>query len=130
MCNGFGMIVSKDGKGYFTMPDNEGDISHSTILAALGWKENTDVNHRNFVRIECSDWTMKSFHFDEESTLPGWVDETEIKTLVSKTLKKAAPAYAEYEKVCAPARAEYEKVRAPAREKLHERLSKISGFVE
>ena len=114
MCNGFGMIVSKDGKGYFTMPNIDGDISHSEILRALGWKEDTDTRLRKFVRVECADWTMKSFNFDEVQTLPGWVDEAEVKTLVANTLKKAAPARAEYEKARASAPAEYNKATASA----------------
>ena len=112
MCEGFGMIVDRTGQGYFIEPDLDGDISHSDILKRLGWVENTETVHRNFVRVECRDWTMATFKFDEESTLPGWVDEEAARNLVSKILDKAAPAWAEYEKVIAPALAEYEKVRA------------------
>jgi len=117
MCNGFGMIVSKDMKAYFTTPDSDGDVSHSEILKALGWEDTTNIHLRNFVRVECADWTIKSFRFDEDSTLPGWAEENkdEIVGFVKKALRRAAPARAEYEKVCDAARAEYEKVRAPAR---------------
>ena len=137
------MIVSKDLKAYFTMPDNGGDISHSEILKALGWKENTNIQLRNFVRVQCADWKISSFEFDEMNTLPGWAEENkeEIKSLVKKALRRAAPALAEYEKVCDhalaeyekvcdPAWAEYEKVRDHALARLHDKLSAIGGFVE
>jgi hypothetical protein len=120
MCNGFGMIITSELKGYFTTPDSDGDVSHSDILSALGWQDNEDQFTRRFVRIECPDWTIVSFRFDEDSTLPGWAEENRdgIISLVDKTMSATAPARAEHEKVRAPARAEYEKV-----------LSKIEGFV-
>jgi hypothetical protein len=110
------MIVSKDMKAYFTMPDESGDMSHSDILRALGWKDNNDPFLRSFVRVQCPDWDIKGFEFDEQGTLPGWAEENrdEIIGLTKKALRKAAPARAEYEKVTAPARAEYEKVTAKA----------------
>ena len=116
MCNGFGMIISSEIKGYFTKPDMDGDISHTDILKALGWKENTDPILRRFVRIECSDWTMDTFRFDEENTLPGWAeDHTEkIVEIVRSTLSKAQPAYAEYKRICEPAEAEYKRIRETA----------------
>ena len=98
------------------MPDVHGDVSHSEIIAALGWKENINEHLRNFVRVQCADWKISSFEFDEEQTLPGWVEENreEIKSIVKKALLHAAHALAEYEKGCAPAWAEYEKVCAHA----------------
>ena len=126
------MIVSKDMRAYFTTPDGDGNISHSDILAALGWKENTTYHIRHFVRVECEDWTIKSFRFDEEGTLPGWAEENreEIKSLVSKALRRAVRARAEYDKVSGAAWAEYEKVSDAARVKMVSRLSKIKGFVQ
>jgi len=108
MCNGFGMIVSNELKGYFTAPDTEGDISHSDILRALGWKDSDNQFTRRFVRVECPDWTIDSFRFDEDDTLPGWAEEnkTEIMALVKNALNKADTALAEYQKVCAPALAQ------------------------
>ena len=116
MCNGFGMIVSGEIKGYFTMPDSDGDISHSDILRALGWKDNEEQFNRRFVRIECPNWTIDSFRFDERESLPGWAEENTdaIKAMVERALSKAAPAYAEYERVRDAAYAEYKRVTAPA----------------
>jgi hypothetical protein len=116
MCKGFGMIIGKDMAAYFCEPDSDGGVSHSEILRRLGWKENTDARLRAFVRVECSDWSIKTFRFDEGGTLPGWAEENrdEIVGLVKKALRRAAPAWAEYEKVRDAAWAEYEKVRVPA----------------
>ena len=110
MCEGFGVIVTKDGRYLFCEPDADGNVSHSEILRRAGIKDNTDHFVRNFVRVEIPTWKIGSFRFDEESTLPGWADEDAVKTRCDKLLKRVAPARAEYEKVCAPARAEYEKV--------------------
>ena len=116
MCNGFGMIVSSEIKGYFTMPDSDGDMSHSDILEALGWKDNEEQFNRRFVRIECPNWTIDSFRFDERESLPGWAEENTdaIKAMVERALSKAAPAYAEYERVRDAAYAEFKKVRDAA----------------
>jgi len=116
MCNGFGMIVIKDLKAYFSEPDYDGDCSHSETLKRLRIKDSEDQFLRSFVRVQCPDWKIKSFEFDEEASLPGWADENrqEITNLVGKTLKKAYPALAEYEKVCSAAWAEYQKVNNPA----------------
>jgi hypothetical protein len=85
---------------------------------------------------------MGSFRFDEDDTLPGWVEEhrDEIISLVDNTLTAATPAWAEYqkvryaalaeyEKVCDPAWAEYHKVRAPAWAEFILALSAIPGYV-
>jgi hypothetical protein len=132
MCEGFGMIISSDMKGYFTLPSEDGDMSHSEILQALGWKENTDQHLRNFVRVQCPTWKIGSFEFDEDSSLPTWVEENrdEIINIVKKSLRRCAPAWAEYEKVRAPAWAEYKKVHDAARARFCNRLSKVSGFVK
>ena len=116
MCNGFGMIVSSEIKGYFTMPDSDGDMSHSDILRALGWKDNEEQFNRRFVRIECPNWTIDSFRFDERESLPGWAEENTdaIKAMVERALSKAAPAYAEFKKVRDAAYAECKRVRDAA----------------
>ena len=142
MCSGFGMIVTSELKGYFVEPDNRGDVSHTDILNCLGWKDNENQFTRRFVRVECADWTTGSFRFDEDETLPGWVEEhrDEIITLVDKILTRAAPAWAEYQKVSdhalaeyekgrAPALAEYHKVRAQAWDEFTRTLSSITGYV-
>ncbi len=107
MCEGFGVIVTKDGRYLFCEPDAGGNVSHSEILRRAGIKENADQFNRAFVRVEIPTWEIGSFHFDEYATLPGWVDEDEIKTRCNKLLKRVAPALAEYERVRAAGRAEY-----------------------
>jgi hypothetical protein len=116
MCKGFGMVITKELKGYFCEPDINANCSHSETIERLGIKENKNRFIRNFVRIQCPDWKIGSFEFDEDGTLPGWAEENrgEIINLVGKTLKKAAQAYTEYEKVRDQAWAEYKKVRDPA----------------
>lgn len=116
MCQGFGMIVSKDMRGYFCEPDTHGDVSHSTILNRLGWKDSQDQHLRAFVRVECADWTISSFRFDEPSSLPGWAENgrDEIINIASRTLSKTAPALAEYKKVRGVALAKYRKIEAAA----------------
>ena len=143
MCNGFGMIVRNDLRAYFTTPDKDGNISHSDILAALKWKENTDQFNRRFIRVECPDWTMGSFRFDEAGTLPGWAEEKadEIRAMVERELEKAAPAlaeykrvrdtaWAEYQRVRGTAEAEYQRVRGTAWAQMVSCLRKIGSFVE
>ena len=131
MCEGFGMIISKEIKGYFIEPDSVGDISHSDILSRLGWKENTDKHLRKFVRVELPDWTISSFRFDENGTLPGWAESAkdDIVALVTKTLEKTAPAYAEYQKVRDAADAEYQKVTALAYTEMIKKMAFIEGYV-
>ena len=114
MCKGFGVIVTKDGRYLFCEPDTNGDVSHSNILSRAGIKENTDQFNRAFVRVEIPTWDIRSFRFDEEDTLPGWVDEDEVKNRCNKLLKRVYPAWAECEKVCDTAWAECEKVCDPA----------------
>jgi len=112
---------------YFCEPDKEGSISHSEILLRLNWPDNDDAFVRRFVRVECMDWTVASFRFDEDQTLPGWAEQNRVEIInrVELISSKIAQALAEYEKVraqawaeyvivCAPALAEYEKVRAQA----------------
>jgi hypothetical protein len=120
MCEGFGMIISKEIKGYFIEPDSGGDISHSDILARLGWVENSDKHLRKFVRVEVPDWIIASFRFDESITLPGWAESAkdDIIALVTKTLEKTAPAYAEYQRVKDTAEAE-----------MIAKMSLINGYV-
>ena len=142
MCQGFGLIVNKELKAYFMEPDNEGDCSHSDLLKRLGWKENNNIHLRDFVRIEFTDWQSESFRFDEENTLPGWVennrDEIQNKCIHILNLcaparaeyeNVRAPAWAEYENVCNQARAEYENVCNPAWAELINQFSKIEGYV-
>ena len=113
MCEGFGGIVTRDGRVLFCEPDSDGNCSHSELLNRMGMPENNDPFLRHFVRFEFPDWTPGSFRWDEDDTLPGWVTD-ENKRDCFKLLDRA-PAWAEYEKVCDAARAEYEKVRAPAK---------------
>jgi hypothetical protein len=111
MCEGFGLVVSKDMKAYFMEPNTSGNCSHSDLLERLGWKDNDNQFLRNFVRVEFPDWTPESFRFDEEKTLPGWVENSrdEIRANCIRILDACTPAQAQYEKACAPAQAQYEK---------------------
>ena len=142
MCTGFGLIVSKELQVYFIEPAYSGNCSHSDILERLGWKENGNKFLRNFVRVEYPDWTADSFRFDEESTLPGWAENSrdDIRAKCESRLslcaaaraeyeRVRAAAWAEFEKVRAPALAEYDKVRAPAYAELITTFSRIEGYV-
>ena len=115
MCQGFGCIVNNNLDVYFCEPDKEGSISHSEILLRLNWPDNDDAFVRRFVRVECMDWTVASFRFDEDQTLPGWAEQNRVEIInrVELISSKIAQALAEYEKVRAQALAEYVKVRAP-----------------
>ena len=115
MCEGFGVIVTKDGRYLFCEPDTDGDVSHSEILIRAGIKENADPFNRAFVRVEIPTWKIGSFRFDENDTLPGWVDEDAVKTRCNILLKRVALAWAEYEKVRDSAWAEYKKACDSAR---------------
>jgi hypothetical protein len=116
MCKGFGMIVDKDLNGYFIAPNDDGNMSHSEILSDLGLEDNSDIYVLRFVRVQCPDWKISSFEFDEENTLPGWAEENreKIKSVVRKALRRAASAWAEYDEVRDTAWAEYEGVRDTA----------------
>ena len=139
MCQGFGGIVTRDGRVLFCEPDGDGDCSHSELLTRLGMKDNKDKFLRHFVRFEFPDWEVTGFRWDEDDTLPGWVTEDHAAACAAPLLKVApaeaeyrkvcAPAYAEYEKVCAAAEAEYEKVRAAAKAEFIQKLSTIPGYV-
>jgi hypothetical protein len=113
MCNGFGAIVTAENV-YFSEPDEDGNISHSEILRRLGWRENADPFVRRFVRVECADWTLNSFRFDENTTLPGWVDEAEVQGRIAKILATCTTAGATYRAARATAWATYEAARATA----------------
>ena len=120
MCRGFGAIITKNLDLYFCEPDTDGDVSHSEILRRLQMPDSTNEHLRKFVRIQCPDWKVGSFEFDEERSLPAWADDgrDDIITLVQKTLVKCAPSWAEYEKVCGAALA-----------KMVKRMSNIKGYV-
>jgi hypothetical protein len=142
MCEGFGLIVSKESKLYFMEPDSSGNCSHSKLLARLDWIENNNQYLRNFVRVEFPDWKPESFHFDEVGTLPGWVENNRDEILSScvrifelcvttyaEFRKVCAITYAEYEKVCDTTREEYKKMRDTAWAEMIADFSKIEGYV-
>jgi F0F1-type ATP synthase membrane subunit b/b' len=114
MCNGFGGIITQDGRVMFCEPDKDGDCSHSQLLKRLDIPDNTGRFKRSFVRFEFQKWTEESFRYDEDNSLPGWVND-EHKESAVKVFLRVAPARAEYEKVRDTAWAEYEKVRDTAR---------------
>lgn len=131
MCRGFGAIVDKELNVWFCEPDKNGDCSHSIILERLGWRDNTDQFKRNFVRVQYPGWTSDSFVFDENATLPAWVEEhkQEITDNCNRILGRVSPALAEYKKVSGPAWEEYEKVNDAAWIKFTQTISSIPGFV-
>jgi hypothetical protein len=114
MCEGFGLIVTKDGRYLWCEPDRNGNCSHTEILKRAGIKENKDVHKRSFVRTQFSDWKAESFEFDENGTLPAWVDEVIVKENCVKLLDRVYLFWAEYEKVVDTAWAEYLTVKATA----------------
>jgi hypothetical protein len=114
MCNGFGGIYVKDLGFFFSEPNKNGDCSHSTIIKRMGLKENNSAYLRSFVRIEFADWTETSFRFDEEETLPGWLDQEEAREIAIKLILRVAPTYAEYHKIADQAWAEYRKIKDQA----------------
>jgi preprotein translocase subunit Sss1 len=119
MCDGFGGFYHKDGKVYFTTPDDNGDCSHIDIARNLP----KGINESDLIPFEVPDWSARKFHWDA-TCVPAWTDNAaklaciaklkEVKPVWAKYEKVTAPAWAEYEKVTAAAWAEYEKVRAPA----------------
>jgi hypothetical protein len=117
MCNGFGGIITMDKRVLFMECDRFGDCSHSDLLKRASIKDNDKLQPRYFVRFEFPDWTEASFRWDEDKTLPGWVDD-ECKELAVKTLLRVSPAEAEYKKVSAAAWAEFIKT-----------ISTITGYV-
>jgi hypothetical protein len=116
MCNGFGMIVDRELNAYFCEPDEDGDCSNTKILERLGWHDNRNQFTRRFVRVQCPDWKISSFEFDEDDSVPGWAEEhkDEIVQRVAKALAVCFSALAEYVKVRDKALTEYMKVRDPA----------------
>ena len=131
MCEGFGLIVTQDTQ-YFVEPDGACNVSHTDILTRLGWQDNGDAFNRRFVRVEYPDWTPGSFKFDENGTLPGWVEENrdEIIARCNAVLEKAAPALAEYEKMRGTALAEYKKMCGTAYAEMIGNLKMITGYVK
>jgi L-rhamnose mutarotase len=113
MCNGFGGIITQDGRVLFAEPDESGDCSHSELLNRLGMKDNKNEFVRSFVRFEFPKWTEASFRYDEDDTLPVWVTP-EFEDRAKAILRRIAPARAEYQNVRNAAQAEYQKVHAPA----------------
>ena len=108
MCNGFGGFYHKSGKVLFTIPNDDGDCSHSDTASRLP----KGINEKDLVPFEIPDWSARKFHWDTY-TAPAWAD-SKAKKICIKKLKEVKPIWAEYEKVIAPALAEYEKVIAPA----------------
>ena len=123
MCEGFGLIVSKEMEYYFCEPEYHDDCSHSLILQRLGWKENKNQHLRKFVRVQFPNWISDSFSFDEEETLPGWVENNrnEIKEHCTELFELCDPILTEYHKICDTALTEYDQVFASARAEYRDR---------
>lgn len=93
MCEGFGGVYTFDGRFLWTEPNIVGDCSHTTTLDRAKIRENYDPFIRYFVRWQFRDWTPESFQFDEEKTLPAWVDVEEVKREAIELLKRVLPVY-------------------------------------
>ena len=128
MCNGFGCIATRDGRILFIEPDENGNVSHSDILRRAGIKENDSSIIRNFVRVEFPDWTEKSFHWDEQNTLPGWADSA-VEERCKKLLLRISPLYAEYRTTTDQAEAEYHKIMHQAETEFVVKISAITGYL-
>lgn len=80
MCDGFGVIVTKDLKIWFVEPDINGDVSHERIIdllilsKILGKHADDGIKPRTFVRVEFPEWTEESFRFDQPHGLPTWCE--------------------------------------------------------
>jgi hypothetical protein len=95
MCEGFGIIVTKNLDLLWSNPDAFGDCSHSRILHLGGMSDNDNEFLRNFVRIEFPTWWSESYTVDEIESLPGWYEENqdEIKARCFDLLDKVQPLY-------------------------------------
>lgn len=101
MCQGFSVIVLKDGSIYFTLPDEYGNISHSHIIGQLSIPDNTSPFVRLFVRAEVTVWDdPATFHWDEAGNLPVWMEsiEEETKNKIIRLSNKTSSAFLEYKK--------------------------------
>ena len=128
MCTGFGCLAGEDMRIRFIEPNRIGDIHHTEIIKRLGWKDTESIFLRGFVRVECPDWTIDSFHFDEESTLPAWAENgrDEIKNQVVKVLEKAAPIYEVFRRCIMDAQTKYLTETDTARTEYYAKLSKYN----
>lgn len=121
MCNGFGLIVTKDTNLLWCEPDSDGDCSHSEILSRANIDDNENQFLRNFVRVQFPNWTKESFEFDEISSPPAWAEENidEIKAECSKIMARVYKVYADYEAKRDALDADYKA-----------KLQKIKGYVK
>ena len=144
MCQGFSGFYSKDGRVFFSAPDNNGDCSHSDCADRLQEKE---IPEDEIIAFEYPIWTLKSFHWDFDD-ISKWANKSachrvmrEVKPIWKEYKNAIAPAQAEYENVRAPALAEYKKVWDAARAEykkvvdaalteMTEKLRRIDGFCE
>ena len=132
MCNGFGGFYSKEGKVYFTAPDEYGHFHHGRTAEAMG--EVQDV-----VPFEVSEWTAKSFEW-HDCDVPDWITGKDkkavlavmrkVKPIVKKYLKVEATAWAEYLKAQATALEDYLKAKVTAWAEMVEALKQVEGYVE
>jgi hypothetical protein len=120
MGNGFGLIVTEDGRYLWCEPDLAGNVSHRDILnRAKIWKNDNELIH-HFVQVEFPGWKKEGFRFDEDSTLPGWVDKVVIRIKCEDILEKVYPIYANYEPIWVESnRKMHESMLAPDKEYSH-----------
>ncbi len=118
MCYGFGGIVLWNGTILFGPPDENGDVSHSPIIggADAGGLLHPDycvmrlLAARRYVSFGFPTWTEESFHWDEDGTLPYWLNEEETKERIVKLFERVTPIWWAAEKQIISARAEYNRV--------------------
>jgi len=143
MCLGFGGFYSKDGKVYFTAPDEDGDCSHSKTAAQMSeW-----INEEDLVPFEAAKWTIASFAWHVRLA-PNWAD-SKAKKIVLAVMKQVKPIVKEYKKVTdsawarylkngeaecsetekADGEAEYQRTEKAARAEMVEKLSMIDGYL-
>jgi hypothetical protein len=113
---------------YWCEPNLEGDCAHREIIIRLGWTENADLYRRDFVRLQAEDWTMETYRVDEPDTLPGWVDEAELRDRFARLLEKVKPIWEEYIAARIHAWEEYTSARDLAWEEY--RASRDQGLTE
>lgn len=97
MCNGFSGLWFRDGTFKWSLPDENGDISHSDIIMELGCGKLDNRYHTAFVRFEFTRWTETSFKWDEPyDQMPAWLVGDEAQEILTKLMLRVEPIVKEY----------------------------------
>jgi hypothetical protein len=104
MSTGMAFLVGQDRSVYWTDEDiGSYNVVHEKTLERLGWSDRENVSEfvRFFVRVECPEWDIKRFRYDEAYSLPGWArgSDEEIRTLVGKLLEKINRVHVQFEQI-------------------------------